>query len=244
MDNDKFVEELVVGYLTITSNNKLFRQAIREAMAQAYRDAAEVVRSLKTGGHWQNDNTREEAALVLERKGGLVEGEAAPAPQAATHEQEFAQLRRKQSDAEQAWAFLQAKGVKNLDIERDGKDKVTLTELLAEFANGVFIGQAEAPRPSAPTDDPWEQKHTKLPTDEGMDGVAESRSMSDTRKRELIAMRNVAEDLVETLKELKIAKAHLANLLPFLDLGGLVIESVHAEIARIDRILDKYPNLK
>jgi hypothetical protein len=80
----------------------------------------------------------------------LYGGEAAPAPQAATNEQEFAQLRRKQSEAEQAWAFLEAKGVKNLDIERDGKDKVTLTELLAEFANGVFIGQAEAPRPSAP----------------------------------------------------------------------------------------------
>jgi hypothetical protein len=42
--------------------------ALREMAAHAYRDAATVLRSLKTGGHRQNDNTREEAALTLERK--------------------------------------------------------------------------------------------------------------------------------------------------------------------------------
>lgn len=62
---------------------------------------------------------------------------------------EWDELRRKQSEAEQAWEFLQSKGVMNLDIEREGKDKVTLTELLAEFANGVLIGrEAEVSAPS------------------------------------------------------------------------------------------------
>ena len=53
---------------------------------------------------------------------------------------EIETLRRKQSEADQAWEYLQSKDVLNLDIERPGKDKVTLVELLAEFAKGVFIG--------------------------------------------------------------------------------------------------------
>ena len=44
-------------------------------------------------------------------------------------------LRQKQSDADKAWAYLQSKDVLNLDIERPGKDKVTLTELLSEYSN-------------------------------------------------------------------------------------------------------------
>lgn len=44
-------------------------------------------------------------------------------------------------DTEQAWEFLQSKGVPNLDIEREGNHKVTLVELLAEFANGVITGR-------------------------------------------------------------------------------------------------------
>ena len=43
-------------------------------------------------------------------------------------------------DTEQAWEYLQSKSVPNLDIERPGMDKVTLVELLAEFATGVLIG--------------------------------------------------------------------------------------------------------
>jgi hypothetical protein len=50
------------------------------------------------------------------------------------------ELLDKQLDAEQAWEYLQSKNVPNLDIERLGMDKVTLVELLSEFANGVFIG--------------------------------------------------------------------------------------------------------
>jgi hypothetical protein len=52
-------------------------------------------------------------------------------------------LQEKQLDAEQAWEYLQSKNVPNLDIERPGLSKVTLVELLAEFANGVFVGKAE-----------------------------------------------------------------------------------------------------
>lgn len=43
-------------------------------------------------------------------------------------------------NTEQAWEYLQGKDVTNLDIERVGKEKVTLVELLAEFANGVILG--------------------------------------------------------------------------------------------------------
>jgi hypothetical protein len=54
-------------------------------------------------------------------------------------------LKEQQLDAEQAWEFLLAKGVPNLDIEREGKHKVTLTELLVEYAKGVKIGQEPCP---------------------------------------------------------------------------------------------------
>jgi hypothetical protein len=57
-------------------------------------------------------------------------------------------LREKQLDAEQAWEYLQSKNVPNLDIERPGLSKVTLVELLAEFANGVFIGAINQPAPA------------------------------------------------------------------------------------------------
>ena len=71
----------------------------------------------------------------------------APAPPPAP-DSEVAELRRKQLDAEQAWEYLQSKSVPNLDIERDGQHKVTLVELLADFANGVVIGRATAPPPA------------------------------------------------------------------------------------------------
>jgi hypothetical protein len=49
------------------------------------------------------------------------------------YEKEAEELRRKQLEANRAWQFLEEKGVPNLDIERTGQDKVTLTELLVEF---------------------------------------------------------------------------------------------------------------
>jgi hypothetical protein len=55
-------------------------------------------------------------------------------------------LQDRQLDADQAWEYLQSKGVPNLDIEREGTCKVTLVELLSEFAFGVYIGQASPER--------------------------------------------------------------------------------------------------
>jgi hypothetical protein len=74
--------------------------------------------------------------------------------------------------------------------------------------------------------------------------------MSNTRKRELIAMRNVAEDLVETLLQLKQihnvllgARERCNNPV---DAGIVSIHALVAEkfISEIQLILDKYPNLK
>jgi hypothetical protein len=198
MDNDKFVEELARKYacavaisekdgwyfpncetqVTMLANREdcrrdhnLFTRAIREAMAHAYRDAAAVVRSLKTGGHWQNDNTREEAALVLERKGGLVEGEAAPAPQAATPSWKYACPNGHDHKLNSGYAgpycatcnvaavhvdiVSQAEAPRPsapnpicvaCEYERDGGTRGTLTHACQRVAES---------RPSAPNDEPW-----------------------------------------------------------------------------------------
>lgn len=43
-------------------------------------------------------------------------------------------LHKRQEEANKAWMYLQSKDVLNLDIERPGKDKVTLVELLSGYA--------------------------------------------------------------------------------------------------------------
>lgn len=56
-----------------------------------------------------------------------------------------------QLNADQASEFLISKSVANLDIPRPGKHKVTLTELLVEFAQGILLGR-EAELPQAAND--------------------------------------------------------------------------------------------